>query len=82
MKTFSLKISAHSKRTRAGERQATAHIVRGLTFEIPESRLPQAWRIIEKLRAKETPQPVKRGQFSGLTHAELAATGTCETDWY
>jgi len=28
----------------------------------------------------QTPEPV--GFYSGLTRRELAATGTCETDWF
>lgn len=26
--------------------------------------------------------PQRTGQWSGLTRAELARTGTCETDWF
>lgn len=31
---------------------------------------------------KSLPDDSPRGQFSGLTRAELARTGTCETDWF
>lgn len=34
---------------------------------------------IAKLKAQK-PEPV--GFYSGLTRRELAATGTCETDWF
>jgi hypothetical protein len=84
MKTFSKKIAACYKRTRAAERQATAHVIRGLLFncDIPEDRRPQALRIVEAMKAKEPSLPEKRGPFSGLTRSELAATRTLEPDWY
>jgi hypothetical protein len=31
---------------------------------------------------KRLPDAEPRGPHSGLTRAELAATGTCEPDWY
>ena len=34
-----------------------------------------------KLREKYEP-PAAKGQYSGMTKRELAATGTCETDWF
>jgi len=43
-------------------------------------------RVLMKAKSKmlaqreRKPQPV--GPYSGLTRAELRATGTCETDWY
>jgi hypothetical protein len=52
-----------------------------LEQELPEGlsdELDQAKEQLRKLRDK-TPESV--GRYSGLTRAELAKTGTCETDW-
>jgi len=35
-----------------------------------------------KMLAQREPKPQPVGPYSGLTRAELRATGTCETDWY
>ena len=45
----------------------------GLSDELNEAKAE-----LRKLRDK-TPEPI--GRYSGLTLAELAKTGTCETDW-
>jgi hypothetical protein len=52
-----------------------------LEQELPEGlshELNEAKAELRKLRDK-TPEPV--GRYSGLSRAELAKTGTCETDW-
>lgn len=30
----------------------------------------------------QLPDPTPRGPYSGMTRRELAATGTCEPDWF
>ncbi|MNG31324.1 hypothetical protein D3C84_1171000 [compost metagenome] len=46
----------------------------------------QAGRVLHYLKRRVLRQraaaPRRTGQWSGLTRAELARTGTCETDWF
>jgi tetrahydromethanopterin S-methyltransferase subunit E len=42
-------------------------------------RMDELKALIAKLRSGET---VSRGLFSGLTKSELAASRTCEPDWF
>ncbi|MGX1201180.1 hypothetical protein [Marinobacter sp. MBR-105] len=62
--------------------------IRAKIFDYPEHLEAKASRVLHYLkarhlrdrRAERLAQPT--GRFSGLTRAELAATGTCETDWF
>lgn len=39
-------------------------------------------RVMRQRRNDRLANPPSVGPYSGLTQAELRATGTCETDWY
>jgi hypothetical protein len=58
----------------------------GVLFDVNEAYADKASRILGLLltarakRHKQGLEPV--GPYSGLTKRELAASGTCETDWY
>lgn len=62
--------------------------IRTKIFDYPEQLEAKASRVLEYLkarhlrdrRAERLAQPT--GPFSGLTRTELAATGTCEADWF
>lgn len=53
-------------------------------------REAQAGRVLRYLKARKlrgirierSIHPLPVGPYSGLTRQELAATGTCETDWF
>lgn len=54
-------------------------------FDYPASLEAKADRVLGAVKTKAIQQPgpaVPRGPFSGLTRAELAASRTCEPDWY
>lgn len=58
----------------------------GVLFHENETYADKASRILGKLLDKRAKmrdnKPRKVGPYSGLTRAELAASGTCEPDWY
>ncbi|WP_273208704.1 hypothetical protein [Marinobacter subterrani] len=62
--------------------------IRSKIFSYPEHLEAKASRVLEYLkerhlrdrRAERLAAPV--GPYSGLNRRELAATGTCETDWF
>ena len=62
--------------------------MRSVIFDYPSIQEEQAARVLQYLkkrylrdrRAEKAFAPV--GRYSGLTHRELSATGTCETDWF
>lgn len=58
----------------------------GALFHENETYADKAYRILGKLLDKRAKmrydKPREVGPYSGLTKAELAASGTCETDWY
>ena len=60
--------------------------LRQKAFDYPPEMDNKFARVITKVKARsmaqETREPQKRGPFSGLTRHELAASRTCETDWF
>jgi len=62
--------------------------IRQKIFSYPEHREAQASRVLHYLKARylrdrrDERQHAPVGPYSGLSRRELAATGTCETDWY
>jgi len=63
--------------------------LRQKAFDYPSELDDKFARVITKVKARSMVQearkpvaPQKRGPFSGLTRSELAASRTCETDWY
>jgi hypothetical protein len=60
--------------------------LRGVMFSLSESDQELAGESIDRLKARLIESRKRdtetRGQFSGLTRKELAASGTCEADWY
>lgn len=61
--------------------------LRQKAFEYPAEKDAQFARVISRVKTRSMQQeqakrlPEKRGPFSGLTRAEIAASRTCETDW-
>ena len=61
--------------------------IRAKIFDYPEDREKQASRVLHYLKARHLRDRAAErlcaptGPYSGLTRRELAATGTCETDW-
>lgn len=55
-------------------------------FDYPPDKEAKADRVIQAVKDRVMKQgrqpPPARGPFSGLTRRELAASGTCETDWF
>lgn len=62
--------------------------IRSKIFDYPEHLETKADRVLRYLKsrylrdrkAERLAQPT--GPYSGLTRRELAASGTCETDWF
>lgn len=59
--------------------------IRGVMFSLSEHDQERAGESIDRLKARlaeARKAPEKKGPFSGLTRKELAASGTCEADWF
>ena len=60
--------------------------IRTKIFLYPDNKQDQADRVLAYLKKRTLrDRPVIHqaiGPYSGLTQAELRATGKCETDWY
>ena len=82
MKTFSNQISAYAKRSRNGEKSATLRIIQNMMASLDGSKWDQARRIIAKGKSAQQSHTPTTGIYSGLTRNELAASGTCEPDWF
>lgn len=60
--------------------------IRRTIFDVADEEATKMSAELESLKSRlrelePAPAPV-RGPWSGLTRGELAATGTCEPDWY
>ena len=62
--------------------------IRSIIFDYPEQLEEKASRVLHYLKSRHLrDRKAERafaatGPYSGLTRGELAATGTCETDWF
>lgn len=62
--------------------------MRSIIFDYPEHQEAQASRVLHILKARhlrdrrDERAHAPTGPYSGLTRRELAATGTCEADWF